>query len=149
MVGISVVGSAGTEPRLLGAGNSTIHMTGVRTTAYSPAAAPSAQASSRRGFTITGSVGGLYPGDAAPLVLTVTNPQDFAIDVTSLVTSVATASGSCPSSYLSVSSFAGHLHIAARGAATTTVDLSLSHSAPDACQGAQFQLAYSGQASKP
>ena len=103
---------------------------------------------SRRGFSISGELTGLYPGAILSLVLTVTNPQTFALKVTSITTTVGDASPVCPSSYLSVSSFNGPLQVAAEGHASATVVASMDHSAPDACQGAAFPLQYMGQGQK-
>jgi hypothetical protein len=99
-------------------------------------------------FGITGGVSGLYPCDVAQLPRTVTNRKPFPISVTSISTSVAQASPGCLAGYLSVSAFTGHLTVPATGNATATVTATLSHAAPDACQGATFALTYTGQAVK-
>lgn len=99
-------------------------------------------------FTIAGAVGGLYPGASTQLVLTVSNPQPFAIDVTSITTAVANPSASCAGSNLSVAAFSGNLTIPGRGAKKVSVPVALSHAAPDACQGVVFPLTYSGLANK-
>jgi len=99
-------------------------------------------------FTIAGSVGGLYPGASAQLVLTVSNPQPFAIDVTSITTTVGNPSASCSASNLTVAAFSGNLTVPGRGSAKVTVPVALSHAAPDACQGVEFPLTYNGLAQK-
>jgi len=99
-------------------------------------------------FRIDGTVGGLYPGLSTPLVLRVTNPQAFAIVVTSITTMVNNAGAVCPASYLSVSAFAGQLAVPAHGSATTPVLASLATSTPDACTGATCALVYSGAGRK-
>ena len=99
-------------------------------------------------FTIAGSVGGLYPGASARLVLTVSNPQPFAIDVTSITTTVGDASASCAASNLTVAAFSGNLNVPGRSSARVAVPVALGHAAPDACQGAVFPLTYSGLAQK-
>jgi hypothetical protein len=97
-------------------------------------------------FRIGGSVGGLYPGLAARLVLTVVNPQRYAIVVKSITTGVGTPKAGCGASNLTVGAFSGRLPVSARSSAEVSVRVTLVHSAPDACQGAVFPLQYSGLA---
>jgi hypothetical protein len=99
-------------------------------------------------FTIAGSIGGLWPGHSAPLVLTVYNPQPFTIDVRSISTVVGTPKTGCTASNLTVAGFAGRLYVPAGGMAHLSVPVALIHAAPDACQGAVFPLTYSGFARK-
>jgi hypothetical protein len=97
-------------------------------------------------FRIGGSVAGLYPGLTTGLVLTVVNPQHYAIVVTSITTKVGMPKAGCDASNLTVSAFSGHLKVGARRAAQLSVPVTLIHAAPDACQGAVFPLKYSGLA---
>jgi hypothetical protein len=106
-------------------------------------AAPSIDSGS---FGIRGEVTGLFPGDSQPLVLTVSNPQHFAIVVTSIVTTVSSPGGGCSRSYMTVSGFSGALTVAARGLAQARVTATMSLAAPDACEGAIFPFSYSGTA---
>jgi hypothetical protein len=76
--------------------------------------------------------------------LTVSNPQPFALTVTSITTKVKDASAGCRAVNLSVSVFAGGLRTPAHGSATTSVQVSLAPGAPDACSGADFPLVFSG-----
>jgi hypothetical protein len=99
-------------------------------------------------FRIGGTVDGLYPGDSTELVLTVTNPQHFAIVVTTISTTVESPSAGCGAPNLTVAGFTGHLLVGAHGSAQLTVPVALSYAAPDACQGALFPLQYSGLARK-
>jgi len=110
------------------------------------AAAPSAAAPTT--FGIAGSVGGLYPGDSAPLRLKLRNPYGFAIVVTSISTAVSSAGPKCVSGNLTVPAFTGQVKVPARGQAQTFVTVTLRHKAPDGCQGAVFPLSYSGIARK-
>jgi hypothetical protein len=103
---------------------------------------------SARGFTIGGDVGGLFPGDSVQLVLTVSNSFNFPIDVTSITTEIGAPNPGCVGSYLTVGAFSGHLAVPAGGSAQLSVPTTLSHAAPDACQGAVFPLTYSGLAVK-
>ena len=97
-------------------------------------------------FTISGKVGGLYPGAVRSLKLTVTNHESFKIVVTSLTTTVGAAKAGCGGSNLKVTSFSGQLKVPAKGKASTSVHVTMAHSAPNACQSAVFPLHYSGQA---
>jgi hypothetical protein len=94
-------------------------------------------------FSISGNVSGLYPGVTRPLVLKVANPQKVAITVTSIKTAVSTASATCVAANVKVSSFSGQLHIAAGAKTQVTVQVTMSHGAPNSCQGAVFQFHYS------
>jgi hypothetical protein len=99
-------------------------------------------------FRISGNVAGLYPGAHLPLVLTVTNPEHFAIVVTTLSVSAGNAAPGCGAANLATTSFSGNLHVPASGTATATVHVTLAHSAPNACQGVVFPLRYTGVATK-
>jgi hypothetical protein len=101
-----------------------------------------------RPFGIAGSVGGLYPGRAEPLVLKVTNPYPFAIVVTSLATTVGAAGVGCGGGYLAVPAFSGQMTVLGSGSAHVSVTVKLAHSAPNACQGRVFPLKFSGVARK-
>ena len=98
----------------------------------------------RNEFTIGGNVSGLYPGKTAPLVLRITNPNGYAITVTSVSTQVTSLQSGCGSTNVAVSNFSGHLYLPANGTTHVTVLAHMAHSAPDACQGAHFLLTYSG-----
>lgn len=100
-------------------------------------------------FGISGSVTGLYPGASLPLVLAVSNPHQFTILVNSITTSVGSPSAGCLSTNLKVTAFVGSLSVAPKGTSNVTLVATLSHSAPDACQGVVFPLQYSGTATKP
>jgi hypothetical protein len=136
LAGVSVaILSASRAPALRGEGVSW------QATAFS-------SASSSSGFAISGSVGGLWPGDSTSLLLTVSNPQHFAIAVNSISTSVGAANATCLATTLTVGRFKGSLTVPAQGIAQVSVPVSLSHSAPNGCQGAVFPLTYSGLAGK-
>ena len=95
-------------------------------------------------FTISGSVSGLYPGASLPLVLTITDPKTYAINVSSISTTVTSQKSSCSPVNVAVSSFAGSLAVPARSSVHTTVIAEMLQAAPDACQGVMFKLVYSG-----
>lgn len=99
-------------------------------------------------FGISGNVKGLYPGAKKSLILEVTNHESFNITVTKISTTIHSMKNGCSSSNLSVSTFSGHLSVAANGTRFTTVQAMMAHSAPNVCQGATFALQYSGTATK-
>jgi threonine/homoserine/homoserine lactone efflux protein len=109
--------------------------------------APEADGSvSKNPPSIAGSVVGLYPGVALPLVLTVTNPKAVSITVTSIRTVVSEASALCLSANVHVTTFTGALLVPAKGKAATTVEVHMAHKATNACQGAVFPFQYHGLA---
>ena len=99
-------------------------------------------------FSVSGNVGGLYPGTTRSLVLTVTNPQKVAITVTSITTTVSNASTKCGAANLKVTAFSGHLVVKAGTTAHATVAATMAHSAPNGCQGADFPLHYTAVATE-
>jgi hypothetical protein len=105
------------------------------------------------GFSISGSIGDLYPGAQTQLVLTVTNPYPMPILVQSLDSSVKDVvtnppGEDCAATNLTIAPFAGPSFVVSErgGTATTAVAASLKLSAPDGCQDARWDLAYSGVA---
>ena len=107
-----------------------------------------AATSTRSAFGIRGSIGGLFPGQTRPLHLIVSNPQQFGITVTSIVTTVGAPSSACPADFLQVADFNGSLLVPAGGVAAVSVTATMPGAAPDACQGVTFPLQYSGQGQK-
>ena len=99
-----------------------------------------------RSFSITGGVGGLFPGKTSALVLTVSNPDRVTIKVTSITTTVSNASLHCGGGNVEVTPFSGHLVVPPRKAGKATLLVTLVHTAPDTCQGTQFQFTYRGLA---
>ena len=102
-------------------------------------------------FYISGTIGGLAPGGSGNLTLTIQNPNNFVIYVQSLnatVTGVDSAHSGCPTSSVTVAPYQGSLPVAKNGSTTQTLSISMSAGAPDACQGAQYSLAYGGTAVK-
>jgi hypothetical protein len=114
-----------------------------------PASRLQPAASKHGSFGIAGSVKGLYPGLTKPLRLTLTNPQHFAIVVTSVTVAVGNASQGCKAANIAVTHFSGRRRVAAKGSARVKLEITLVHKAPDACQGAVFPLRYRGRAVKP
>lgn len=102
----------------------------------------------KKDFTIAGNVTGLYPGAVRPLVLTLTNPNNFPIQVASFAATVAGVTG-CAASNVRVDALAPGVVIPANGSTTATVQVRMADSPPNACQHATFGLTYSGTAVKP
>ncbi len=100
----------------------------------------------RSAFRIGGKVGGLYPGATRQLSLDVYNPQRFAIVVTSITTSVGRPRAGCAGSNMTVAAFSGALRVPSHSSVHVSVAVTLERAAPNACQGALFPFAYSGQA---
>jgi hypothetical protein len=102
----------------------------------------------KKDFTIAGQVTGLYPGATRPLVLTLTNANNFAIRVSTLTVRVAHLSG-CAGANLEVAPYpAGSVVIPGNGTATTTLGVHMAADPPDACKDRTFDLTYSGTAVK-
>jgi hypothetical protein len=101
-----------------------------------------------KSFAISGHVTGLYPGAVLPLKVTVSNPWHFGIIVTSISASVGPGRPGCAAANLKVSPFTGELKLGAGQTGYATLEVTLAHAAPDACQGAVFPLSYRGVARK-
>lgn len=101
-----------------------------------------------RGFSVSGSVSGLFPGAHTDLVVTVINAMPFAIRVTQLSTTVGDASATCTAANLAVGGFTGTRDVSAKGSATVALAVTMSRAAGDACQGAHFPLQYSAAATR-
>lgn len=103
-------------------------------------------------FSISGRVSGLLPGVPTSLPLTITNPNPWPIRVVSVAVLVGTPpSGACPSSTLSVGSFAGSVRAPGRGSAVVTVPVRLADSVTQdqtGCPGTAFPLEFTGLAER-
>ena len=116
-----------------------------------------------RTFTISGSLSAVYPGEGYPVAstrapldvyLVVTNPNNQAIQVTSLTMSVGNASAGCVAANLApvretVSFSVVVPKNSTLGGHSFPMPISMLPSAPDACQGAHFPLILSGTAVGP
>jgi hypothetical protein len=98
-----------------------------------------------KAFRISGNVQGLYPGADSPLDLVIANKLSKPILVTSIDTTVSSASRSCPASDVTVTSFVGRLPVAGHRKSTLRVEVAMAHSAPNGCQGVRFTFTYVGQ----
>lgn len=104
-------------------------------------------------FTISGGVQGLFPGVTSKLFLTVTNPNNQAMTVTGLTATLQSVSGAtgcnASASNLTVGSYSGGQFDVAKNSSVASsgfIPLSLPTSVANACQGATYNLTYSGTA---
>ena len=102
----------------------------------------------RREFRIAGSVEGVVPVAVVPLVLSIDNPEAFAIRVESVEVTVADANPSCAADNLIISEVPTPIDVQRRGQEQVTLDATLRPEANDACQGATFALTYSATAAR-
>lgn len=102
----------------------------------------------KKDFTVTGDVSGLYPGAVKDLILEVTNPNNFAITVTDLNVAVADATNDCLASEIAVEDFTSMDPVPENGSASTTLDVTMSPLADEACKTVTWRLTYSGTAVK-
>jgi hypothetical protein len=120
-------------------------------------AAPDKPAKDDKGvFAISGSVAGLVPGVAKPMVVTVTNPNGYSIQVMSIsATAGSTGDAQCPAAALSVApyEYSSGPGVVAPSKSTTTLTLSvlLADSLTvdtSGCPGTTFPLSFTGTAEK-
>lgn len=140
---LSVIGLLGLTAGSVAGGSDVIRLSGVGGAGVQPSAHRPV------GFSITGSVDGLYPGATILMSLRVSNGGRHPIVVNEISTSVSSTAPLCPASDVTVGSFSGALHVPGGKSATVAVPVSMVHSAPDACQGVTFPFSYSGTASRP
>jgi hypothetical protein len=109
-------------------------------------------------FTISGSLSGVYPGEGtvtpAYVYLTVTNPNNQNIQVTSLTLSVGDASPACRAANLAPATETVSFSVVVPknsqvGGTTFAMPIRMLDSAPDACQNATFPLTLSGTGTGP
>jgi hypothetical protein len=98
------------------------------------------------GYEIAGEIDGLYPGAQATLEAQVTNPHAFAIRVISTTVTVLDASPACPASMLEIGDSQATVEIPPGETRTVPLDVRMSLSAPNACQGATWPLQFTGTA---
>jgi hypothetical protein len=159
LVGLAVATGIGAAwlvaPVVGGSGAQQVQLIGFGSTAEGTAAGSEATkvapdpAATTSGFSISGSVSGLYPGADLPLKLTVTNPFGSAMTVDSISTTVGVPGPHCKPGNLVVSSFSGKKVVPAHGTGVVTVKALLVKATGNGCQGAVFPLDYHGEASLP
>jgi hypothetical protein len=97
-------------------------------------------------FVITGEVTGLYPGIVTMVSADVTNPFEITLRVISVSAVPSAPSDGCSDQHLVVEPAAPDALLAAGARTSVPLDVTLDRSAPDACQGATFQLEFQGAA---
>ena len=157
---LAVAGIAGALTQSPKPDSTTLHPAGARVLSAQLVAGNGAPANRGRGnggpppvppgrsFTVRGTVEGLFPGVRVPLVVTVGNDNNFAINVKTVTVTPGNASAACPAGNLLTESFSGSAPVAANSTTTVTVWLTLEQGADDACQGLTFPLTYGGTAAQ-
>jgi hypothetical protein len=105
-------------------------------------------AAPNKDFRIVGSVRELVPGIRRSLPLTVSNDNNFEVQLSKLDVKASDGNASCGAGWLSITPFVGPVAVPANGSTTVTLQVGLGSSAPDACKRATFALVYSGTAVK-
>ena len=109
-------------------------------------------------FTISGSLSGVYPGEGtatpAYVYLTVTNPNNQSIEVTSLTLRVGDASPDCRAANLAPTTETVRFSVvvpkgSSIGGTSFAMPISMLDSVPDACQKVTFPLTLSGTGTGP
>lgn len=100
-------------------------------------------------FTVSGDIGGLYPGAVATMDAHVFNPWDVAIEVTSVVVHVSDANPGCPGSVLDVAATTESVTVAPRSEAVVPVEVAMDAGAGEACRGATWPLEFTARAVGP
>lgn len=109
----------------------------------------------KKNFTITGSVTAVTPGTSKSLTITITNPNGYAIDVTSITTSVGAPNPSCPGAALNVAPYVwtSGPAVTAPGKGSTTMNLTAHYvdsltTDTSTCNAVTFPLTFAGTAEK-
>ncbi|MGH9042583.1 MAG: hypothetical protein ACRDZ3_20405 [Acidimicrobiia bacterium] len=97
-------------------------------------------------FRVDGNLQGLYPGGTLPLVITLTNHNEFAISVTSVAVSVDGVNPDCPGTLVVPGPFPGPVPVPGDDHSIVKVPLHMAGDTPADCEGAKFSLAYDATA---
>jgi hypothetical protein len=100
---------------------------------------------SSRGFTVTGSVSGLYPGGRAWLPATVRNPYRRPLRLLSLTAVVRRGRRACSGANLEVRPFRGRLTVPPRRSRVVRLRVRMPLTAAPECNGARFPLVFRGR----
>jgi hypothetical protein len=100
---------------------------------------------SSRGFSVTGSVSGLYPGGKAWLPARVRNPYRRPLRLLSLTVAVRGGRRACSGANLEVRPFRGRLVIPPRRARVVRLLARMPLTAAPECNGARFPLIFRGR----
>ncbi len=96
-------------------------------------------------FQLSGSVDGLFPGQATSLGVSVANPFSFDIEITSVHARVADVGG-CVGSNVRIPPFSGSARVTAGREALIPLPVLLDRATPDSCQGVSFPITYTASA---
>jgi hypothetical protein len=96
-------------------------------------------------FQVLGRVQGLYPGARRELPLMVVNRTGNPMRVTAIRVRVGDANAGCASATLVPTSFRGSMRVPAGSIRRLRLPIRMRVSAPDACQGASYPLAFIGR----
>jgi hypothetical protein len=104
-------------------------------------------ASAQEDLSVTGEVDGLYPGADTVIPVAITNPQTFAIDVTTVDVQVVDASSApCPGSMLTFGAPTTTVAIGPGATESVPLAVQMDIDAPDTCQGMTWVLAFEATA---
>jgi hypothetical protein len=103
-----------------------------------------------KSFTITAApVTGLFPGGSRTIALTISNPENQDMRITSIVGSVTgTSSAACSASNVSIGAWSAPsrgLVVPKKGTAPTSLQIRMDGNPPNACQNVTFTLRFTGQ----
>jgi hypothetical protein len=99
-----------------------------------------------RTFSISGHVDDLAPGARSTLRLVIRNPWRRGIHVRAVTVRVDPSGRPCPVTTVRIARFRGDFFVRARSSRRLQLAARLRRSAPAACAGAVFPLAFSGRA---
>jgi hypothetical protein len=129
---------------VIGAGVASVLLLADRTAHTAPASAQTAITGND--FEITGEIDGLYPGQRTTLMAQVTNPQAFAIRVTSVEVSAGDAGPACTGGWLRFEPVAEPVDVAPGAVAAVPIGVELDFAAPDPCRDATWPLTFTATA---
>lgn len=102
---------------------------------------------SNRVFHVSGTVTDLLPGVGRPLPLTVANPHKQDISVRTLTVTVSSGNPTCPASNVQIPAWSGAVKVRGQSSGVVaTLTATMKESAPNACAGTTFTLAFGGTA---
>jgi len=101
-----------------------------------------------KGFSLSGHVTGLFPGQRKRFVIVIHNRGRQAIRVRVITTRVRDASSACKARNLRIASFHGNLLVRPHRHRRVVVSARMRVDSPSACQGKLFRLAFHGRATR-
>jgi hypothetical protein len=104
--------------------------------------------SHKSGLKVSGRVEGLYPGAVQPLPVRVRSRYPYPIRIRQVHAKVSDANFGCPKEKLSVTSWRGRVKVRPGRSRLIPLQVLLSPTALDPCQGATFPLKFKARATK-